>query len=331
MTTVPSTVSPGQVITAAQSNSYRTAIVELQADRLLKAGGTMTGPLLLPTTQNLGSTAAIHKGYADTTYLNAAGTAGDTMAGPLILPSTQSTNPLSAIHRTFADATYVNVAGDTLTGPLLLDSPQSTNAAAAIRKDYADATYINDAGDTMTGALEFGGGGGPGFSGQKVDTTGHTDSTVSANQSNLALNKISSGVVAAGNYVLFQKGTSGGSTATTIGSIQMDTDLASVNFNQTSDGRLKDDLGPLVDPAGVIAALRPKHLRWKDSGVEFDGFIAQEVQAVIPSAVTGAADAVDDDGAIVPQQLALMKMIPYLVGAIQTLTARVATLEAAAA
>jgi Chaperone of endosialidase len=265
--------------------------------------------------------------------------AAQTMAGPLNVTgkvtsgtTTAGNTPPTVVNdltrKDYVDTTTVSLAGDTMTGALLLPATQSTNANAAVHKTYAD-TKVAAAGDTMTGSLQFGGGGGPGFSGSQLFTTGHVDSTVNTNISNVALNKIGSAIASGGSFVLFEKGTAGGSTVTVIGSIQMASDLASVNFNTTSDARLKDDLGPIADPAGIIAALAPKHLRWKDTGVEFDGFLAQEVQAVIPSAVTGAPDAVDDDGAVIPQQLALMKMIPYLVGAIQQLSARVAALEAA--
>jgi hypothetical protein len=345
VTTVPSTVSPGQVVTASHQNDVRTALIELQADRLLKAGGTMTGALLLPTTQDTGSTAAIHKGYADATY---ATVAGDTMTGPLILPSTQSTNPLAAIHTTFADGRYVNVTGDTLTGPLLLDSPQSTNGAAAIRKDYADATYINDAGDTMTGSLEFGAGGGPGFSGIRLDITGHIEPTVATNISNIALNKISAADVSGGAYIVFETGTSGGTTPVVKSSISRnaaDNGIAISNCNTTapSDYRLKNDLGPVVDGVARVMALVPRRLRWKtgDDPAEWDGFFAHEVTPVAPYAVIGDKDAVyppDSEinpGQINPQQLDVSGLVPLLVAALQEavttitdLTARVTALEA---
>ena len=63
--------------------------------------------------------------------------------------------------------------------------------------------------------------------------------------------------------------------------------------------------------------LQPKHLRWKIDNVEFDGFIAHEVQAVAPYAVTGDKDAVTTDGGIDPQQLSTGKLIALLVAAVQ--------------
>jgi predicted flavoprotein YhiN len=66
-----------------------------------------------------------------------------------------------------------------------------------------------------------------------------------------------------------------------------------------------------------------------------DGFIAHEVQEVVPEAVYGEKDAVDADGKIIPQSMDASKLIPLLTAAmqeqqalIQTLTARVEALEA---
>ena len=80
--------------------------------------------------------------------------------------------------------------------------------------------------------------------------------------------------------------------------------------------------------------MQTHHLAWKETGSEFDGFIAHEVQAVVPNAVSGAKDAVyppddpNDPGGIDPQQLDATNLIPYLVGAIQVLAARIEALEA---
>lgn len=337
MTTVPNTVSPGQVVTAAQSNSYRTAIVELQAGKLDVAGDTMTGALLLPSTQSLAGIAAIHINYADSRYLRQA---GGTMTGGILLPATQSANPLSAIHRSYADTTFVSLAGATLTGALLLDSPQSTNAAAAIRKDYADTTYVNVAGDTMTGALLVGSGGGPGLSGTKLDATGHTDITTGTNISNLALNKIAAADVSGGAYIHFQTGTSGGSTPVTKSTISRNAAdngiaISACTISAPSDYRLKNDLGPVVDGVARIMALVPRRLRWKtgDDPTEWDGFFAHEVTPVAPYTVIGEKDAVyapDSEinpGQINPQQLDVSGLVPLLVAALQDTHAEVVELR----
>jgi hypothetical protein len=104
-----------------------------------------------------------------------------------------------------------------------------------------------------------------------------------------------------------------------------------------SDYRMKNDLGPVVDALGRLMQLQPKHLSWKETGQEFDGFLAHEVQAVVPTAVYGAKDAVYDadeaelmgvePGTIKPQQLDQIPLIPLLTAALHELADRVTALE----
>jgi polyhydroxyalkanoate synthesis regulator phasin len=65
----------------------------------------------------------------------------------------------------------------------------------------------------------------------------------------------------------------------------------------------------------------------KETGDELLGFIAHEVQDVIPEAVEGEKDGVDENGDPTIQNLYPAKFIVYLVGAVKELTARVAELE----
>lgn len=67
-----------------------------------------------------------------------------------------------------------------------------------------------------------------------------------------------------------------------------------------------------------------------DSVIDYQGFIASEVQGVYPPAVTGiSGETIDIDGTITPvyQHLDMSKLIPMMVGAIKELSARVAALE----
>ena len=62
--------------------------------------------------------------------------------------------------------------------------------------------------------------------------------------------------------------------------------------------------------------------------VNYQGFFAEDVQAVYPPAVTGRRDHVDSIGNPVYQQLDMTKLIPMLTGAIKELSAKVTSLEA---
>jgi hypothetical protein len=191
--------------------------------------------------------------------------------------------------------------------------------------DRLDTTKVLKAGDTMTGQLNLGAAPSPTQTGLALRTDGpilnNVNGTVSTN--NILMRRIGGSAVAFGIFVEFRIG----AADTQIGAIAINSGLNGVSYNTTSDGRLKDDLGPVVDPLDVIERLRPRHLRWKSNGAEFDGFIAQEVADVAPQAVTGDEET-NPDPTVNPIMFAASELVPYLVGAIQTLSARVQALEA---
>ena len=94
------------------------------------------------------------------------------------------------------------------------------------------------------------------------------------------------------------------------GSIQY-TSTAAVSYNTSSDYRLKQDVVTLTDSITKLKQLNPVHFKWKDMpSVETDGFLAHEVQTIIPSAITGEKDALDENGNIEPQQIDIGKLTP---------------------
>ena len=81
-------------------------------------------------------------------------------------------------------------------------------------------------------------------------------------------------------------------------------------------------------------ALNPVSYTWK-SGGDDNGFIAHELQLILPNAVSGEKDAVNEDGTINPQGVDYGRLTPILTAAlqeaiaeIQSLKTRVAKLEA---
>ena len=56
-------------------------------------------------------------------------------------------------------------------------------------------------------------------------------------------------------------------------------------YNTSSDARLKNVLGE-AKGLEVINQLNPVHFEWKKSGIKQDGLIAQEVEPIVPNAVT---------------------------------------------
>lgn len=106
-------------------------------------------------------------------------------------------------------------------------------------------------------------------------------------------------------------------------------------YNTVSDYRLKENVTPAINGITRLLQLNPYRFNFKaDRNVVIDGFIAHEVQAVVPECVTGEKDAVDDNGNPVYQGIDQSKLVPLLtaalqeaIGEIEKLKARVVALE----
>jgi hypothetical protein len=98
-------------------------------------------------------------------------------------------------------------------------------------------------------------------------------------------------------------------------------------YNTSSDYRLKEDLQPIADACARLMALKPVNFAWKSDGSRVDGFLAHEAQEVVPEAVTGQKDAVDEDGNPEYQGIDQSKLVPLLVAALQDALRRIEALE----
>ena len=101
---------------------------------------------------------------------------------------------------------------------------------------------------------------------------------------------------------------------------------SSVAYNTTSDYRLKEDL---QDFNGLekLLSIKVYDFKWKISNERMDGVLAHELAEVIPYAVNGEKDALNENGNIEPQGVDYSKLVPVLVKAIQELYAKVSALE----
>jgi len=124
----------------------------------------------------------------------------------------------------------------------------------------------------------------------------------------------------------FSQGTPGGAL-TTIGSINYNG--TGTTYGTTSDRRLKENITSLPAGTGLekISALQPRSFIWKQTGTEDMGFIADELQAVIPNAVSGSPNAVYEDGSIQAQAIDTSFLVVYLVQAIQEMATEISKLK----
>jgi len=109
----------------------------------------------------------------------------------------------------------------------------------------------------------------------------------------------------------------------------------STTYATTSDYRVKEDVQEMEGATERLLQLNPVNFKWKGSEIRTDGFLAHEVDAIVPDAVVGIKDATeevtDEEGVTTTvdslQALDQAKLIPLLIKTIQELEARINALE----
>ena len=127
------------------------------------------------------------------------------------------------------------------------------------------------------------------------------------------------------NFVTFNTEAGGG---TQRGSITFNRVGVLTAYNTTSDYRAKEIIGPVTNSGVTIDALKVYTGKMHGATLERPMMIAHEAQQVVPYAVTGEKDAVDEDGKPILQQMDHQIFVPLLIAEIQSLRARLAVLEA---
>ena len=130
-----------------------------------------------------------------------------------------------------------------------------------------------------------------------------------------------------GSAVEIARGSNG--TAINFQQINGNVDVGSISvtgtataYNTSSDARLKDNIEDADDSGETIDAIKVRQYDWKSTGKHQNhGMIAQELQKIVPEAVSGDAESEDMMG------IDYSKLVPMLVKEIQSLRQRVAQLE----
>jgi hypothetical protein len=112
--------------------------------------------------------------------------------------------------------------------------------------------------------------------------------------------KISSAQASAGGYCI---GTSAANNAGTYyhaqftegGTLrgQITSNGTLTTYSTTSDYRLKENVIPMTGALEKVSQLKPVTYKWKTDGSDGQGFIAHELQSVVPECVVGEKDAVE--------------------------------------
>ena len=113
-----------------------------------------------------------------------------------------------------------------------------------------------------------------------------------------------------------------------------------VQFNTSSDYRLKENVTSISDGITRVKQLIPRKFNWiiDESNTPVDGFLAHEVSSIVPEAINGTKDAVatqeDVDSHIaekvgdpIHQMIDHSKLVPLLTSALQEAITKIETLE----
>jgi len=111
---------------------------------------------------------------------------------------------------------------------------------------------------------------------------------------------------------------------------------SSTAYNTSSDYRLKENVVALTGAKARLNQLDVKRFNFiAEPSITVDGFLAHEAATVVPEAVAGEKDELDEDGNPEYQGIDQSKLVPLLTAALQeafaeiaALTTRVETLEA---
>jgi hypothetical protein len=188
---------------------------------------------------------------------------------------------------------------------------------------------------TQLGTISF-----HGITGRATGSTGHMSISEQAN--NRSYVEMATTSTSSMNLVVFFNPNGAVGSISTSGS--------ATTYSTSSDYRLKENVVTDWDATTRLKQLKPSRFNFiADADTTVDGFLAHEVQAIVPEAITGTKDEVevwqdgeelpdgvsvgdnklDDDGNTIPvmQGIDQSKLVPLLVKTIQELEARITALE----
>jgi hypothetical protein len=219
----------------------------------------------------------------------------------------------------------------------------SSNAAASITANRDGGTWTNDS--SMPGRLVFSttadGAASPTermrISANGVVSIGTTGTSLGAADGVIVGPLESAYTVSAAGQVpirIYNKDTTGTrycmefrATSSAVGSITHNGSATA--YNTSSDYRLKENVVPVPDGIIRLQQLKPSRFNFiADPDRIVDGFLAHEVQTIVPEAITGEKDAVDDEGNPEYQGIDQSKLVPLLTAALQEAIGEIESLKA---
>ena len=169
-----------------------------------------------------------------------------------------------------------------------------------------------------TGSTVLGGGAAEGVTGWNFAPGNGTIITSSDSDSNMYIGKVSG--YSNDRFISFYVNGSLVGRITTNGS--------TTSYVTTSDYRAKENVVEMTGALDRVSQLKPSRFNFiADADKTVDGFLAHEVQEIVPEAISGEKDAVDEEGNPDYQGIDQSKLVPLLVAAIQELKAEIELLK----
>lgn len=329
--------------TIASSTAVKSAF-DLANAALPKSGGTVTGNLEIGTTGNLTFEGSVADGF-ETTIAVTNPTADRTITLPDTTGTVVTTGDTGTVTSTMLlDGTILNadvnasaaIAG-TKIAPDFGSQTITTTGIVSAALGAAATPSITFTGDTNTGIYSPGADqlaiSTSGSEKARIDSSGRLlvgTSTLPTTGAGIGIEKVDGnigritiGKTATGNtdgIPFFYDGTY-------VGGITYSN--TAVTYATSSDYRLKQNVTAVTNGITRLQQLNPSRFSFiADPATTVDGFLAHEVQAVVPEAVTGEKDAVDDDDKPVYQGIDQSKLVPLLTAALQEAVAKIESLEA---
>lgn len=254
-------------------------------------------------------TIAFSEGGTEVARFDSSGNLGigtSSPSGPLQISRTSGVPWIDVTGGSYTTRLFTNSASTGLSGLFAV-----TNNPLAFGTNDTERARIDSSGNLLVGTTSqvgFNGG-----AGANINANGAFRNGVSGSGDSSAWQRSSTG-----NYLAFFYGALN-TNPTGVGSIN--TNGTSTTYSTSSDYRLKHDIQPMTGALAKVAALKPVTYKWNADGSDGEGFIAHELQAVVPDCVTGEKDAMDAEGNPIYQGIDTSFLVATLTAAIQELKA----------
>jgi hypothetical protein len=234
--------------------------------------------------------------------LDASGNLGVGQTSPTAKLDIVSTNATTAVFRDTSRYALVSIQAGGTNQSSYLDMAPTGTGAAIFQVSSTERMRIDSSGNLLVGTTSNNASSGR----VQIKFDGST-----LNGLNLQTTYASTGSY----YLIFNN-----SAGSTTGYISQN-GTTTVAYNTSSDYRLKNNIAPMTGALAKVALLKPCTYKWNSDGSDGQGFIAHELQEVVPECVTGEKDAMDEEGNPKYQGIDTSFLVATLTAAIQELKA----------